>query len=783
MKKIYGLLIAALFVLAVHAQNPQPSQQSISYHCAPCGCPDDGKSFDQPGSCSSCNMALSPVLKGLDVTRSPFSRKTVSILVYDGADIMDVTGPWSVFEHAGFRIRTVGKTTDTVRLGMFMKIKPQLSLRNMPETDVVVIPGGGMAEHGKDTAISQWLKKQTLNTETILSVCSGAFFLGNAGLLKGKKATTFASLIPELSRRFPESIVVNDVQYTDNGQIITSAGLSSGIEAAFHVVAKYYGQGRAQDIANHMEYAWKPSTDYARTQLADNFIRDIRELVALFSSEFISSFGDNHHWEYQYRISEKADTRLIIPLIHKELAKISHWAWVDSGYNHLQAIRTMPDLGEANISIEITDSDEGRIAVIKATRSGLSGDSGYLRPEVNIHIGKTVTIPSVFSDLPVVEPHISAHPLDKDHLLVAGMVVTDIENPYQSSRLSSFTSQDGGQTWEETTHDWWGYDPWTVLMADGQAIISWIGTKGSFQHKFPVQFLFSEDGGKNWLNHHQTLSGNHDGTKLTHENGTTYFTSVRFREHMSADVVLYGRNSQGDFQHLATVDGHGKRLNFCEPAILSDGSVLVPASDFLKKAWVWKYRPESGSLGDSSTITLQPGGAMGYMRMEADPYPGSPFHNSVYFVRALGRGENHDGVWLNYSRDGGNTWTQDIRVDQFGDQSGGKARLASLSVNQQGILLISWIDSREDKTQKENDLYVAVSENGGESFGKPVKVTEFSSDPHTPANGDAAVKFPGGGHYLDIATRADGSFQLVWSDSRRGHFELQTATIIVELLP
>ncbi len=74
----------------------------------------------------------------------------------------------------------------------------------------------------------------------------------------------------------------------------------------------------------------------------------------------------------------------------------------------------------------------------------------------NIVVGKNIAIKSQFVGLPVVEPHISAHPSDNNFLLAAAMIVTDKNNPYQSCRLSSFVSQDGGATWKETAHDWWG---------------------------------------------------------------------------------------------------------------------------------------------------------------------------------------------------------------------------------------------------------------------------------------------------------------------------------------
>lgn len=392
-----------------------------------------------------------------------------------------------------------------------------------------------------------------------------------------------------------------------------------------------------------------------------------------------------------------------------------------------------------------------------------------------ILVGKTVTIHSQFEGLPVVEPHLSAHPSDASHLLAAAMVVTAIDRPYESCRLSSFVSKDGGLTWKETAHDFWGYDPWTAILPNGQTAMSWLGTKGSFQHQFPLQFFSSDDGGESWDRSTQSFHSNHghDGTKITALGRDFYFTTVRFNDDMSADVVLYHRKSNEEFMEAAKVDAQGVRLNYCEPVILGDGSVLVPFSHYLRKVWVQRYHPKTRLLSDKKLISLRPGGERGYMRMLADTESGSMFYDRVYFVRAA------DGVWLNYSIDHGQTWSQDIRIDQFDNSMTSQSMVASVAVNKEGIVGISWVDSQHDPSQQKNDVYFALSIDGGLSFCPPIRVTDVSTHPKTRKNGDAANKFPGGGHYMNIVSRADSSFQLIWSDSRSGVFELQTCHIAI----
>lgn len=402
--------------------------------------------------------------------------------------------------------------------------------------------------------------------------------------------------------------------------------------------------------------------------------------------------------------------------------------------------------------------------------------------DASIKVGATITIKSQFEGLPVVEPHISAHPANNDHLLVAAMIVTDISRPYQSCRLSSFVSIDGGESWTETVHDYWGYDPWTAILPDGQTAMSWLGTPEKFKHQFPIQFFSSNDGGATWLEEVQTIPAGHghDGTKISAVGDDFYFTTVRFNHDMSADVVLYHRHRAGPFSEVATISGQGVRLNFCEPAILSDGTAIIPSSHFLEKVWAQQYNRKTSELSDKQLISIQPGGAKGYMRMAADAGAHSPFKDHLYFVRALGSRQQYEGVWLNYATGKGAKWSKDIRVDHFDNGLPSRAMTASVAVNRDGIVGVSWVDSQHDEAQEKYDVYFTASKDGGQSFEAPLRVTKLSTNSKTAANGDVANKFPGGGHYLGITAKMDGSFQLIWSDSRSGVFELQTCNVEVD---
>ncbi len=388
-------------------------------------------------------------------------------------------------------------------------------------------------------------------------------------------------------------------------------------------------------------------------------------------------------------------------------------------------------------------------------------------------LGQNINVPSKFS-LPLVEPHISAHPRDNNRLLMAAMVVTDINRPYESCRLLSFASKDGGFTWTETVHDWWGYDPWTVILQDGKAVMSWIGTHGKFIDQYPTQLFSSDDAGNSWSPKVQQVSGGHDGTKLAALADAVYFTTVQFDQNMGADVILLSRKARGEFEIVSRIAGGGSRLNFCEPVVLTNGSVVVPASRFQEEAWVQLFEPSTQKLSEPKTITSRPGGARGYMRLTSDAGKTSPFKDRVYFARAAGSQAKGEGILINYSVDGGNKWSEDIRLDLF-ERPASNARVVSIAVNRGGVLGISWMDGPSDT---ECALYFAASFDGGESFTRPFQVSPLTQR-RTNKNGGVANKFPGGGHYRGMAPRVDGSFQLIWSDSRDGIFKLYTCNVVV----
>ena len=164
-----------------------------------------------------------------------------------------------------------------------------------------------------------------------MSVCNGAFWLANAGLLDGQRATTTANgNLEALARSFPHITVVGDQRFVDNGRIITTAGLSSGIDGALHVIERLEGQGAAESVALSMEYDWRPDAGYARGALADKYLRRLGDDVFPKGVEVKNGEqrGDRARWERSWELTGPQLTeRNLSELLDKVLAR----AWSKTG--------------------------------------------------------------------------------------------------------------------------------------------------------------------------------------------------------------------------------------------------------------------------------------------------------------------------------------------------------------------------------------------------------------------------------------------------------------------
>lgn len=368
MKKLMFLLLLSLSANLVIGQKLKP----IEYVCAPCGCDQDGKHFEEAGSCSSCGMQLVDSRFDFDKMRAVAQkkRKEVAILVFPGVQIIDYTGPYEVFGQAGYHVFLVAEADTMIQTAMGMQIVPHYTLDNSPPADIIVIPGGNVRQAQNSDKVINWIRKSEPEAESVMSVCNGAYILAETGLLDGKEATTFASLIDGLRNMATKTKVVEDQRFVDNGKIVTTAGLSSGLDGSLHVVAKMMGLGRAQMIATNLEYNWDIEGKYVRAALADRRVTNIYDVVKIhFPERTISSYeGDENQWTVTWEVEGDQPPIGLVAEMNQEIASKTDWQkgkgkkTVDSS-NNLWYF-TADDKTEWSLLVEANKIAEGKLKLL-----------------------------------------------------------------------------------------------------------------------------------------------------------------------------------------------------------------------------------------------------------------------------------------------------------------------------------------------------------------------------------------------------------------------------------
>ena len=183
---------------------------------------------------------------------------TIGFYLQNGVEVLDFAGPMEVFAYAGFNVITISKTKKPIISQGIVTITPEYSIKNAPPVDVLAFFGGNGMSASDDADVLAWIRSQD-GVQYHFSVCTGAFFLAKSGLLEGKEATTFHSAIDDLKAIAPNTNVHSNARWVDNGRIITTAGVSAGIDGALHFVRKLAGQEAAVRVAEYMEYdKWDP---------------------------------------------------------------------------------------------------------------------------------------------------------------------------------------------------------------------------------------------------------------------------------------------------------------------------------------------------------------------------------------------------------------------------------------------------------------------------------------------------------------------------------------------
>jgi transcriptional regulator GlxA family with amidase domain len=201
--------------------------------------------YDQPeGSLTSCAKLTPPALGAIQV----------AFLVSEGSNVIDMAGPWEVFQDVparpGFRLFTVADGASAVRLTGGLQVIPDCTVDTAPSPHIVVVP----AMRGTPR-VHDWLRRVTATTHLTMSVCTGAFQLARAGLLDGKAATTHHDFYDAFARDFPAVRLKRGLRFVEGApNLATAGGLTSGVDLALRTVERYFGRAVAQRTADYMEY-------------------------------------------------------------------------------------------------------------------------------------------------------------------------------------------------------------------------------------------------------------------------------------------------------------------------------------------------------------------------------------------------------------------------------------------------------------------------------------------------------------------------------------------------
>ncbi|AZR77641.1 DJ-1/PfpI family protein [Bacillus thuringiensis] len=187
---------------------------------------------------------------------------SVGIFLFNEVEVLDFAGPFEVFsvtevnEEKPFTVYTVSENGEMITARNGLKVQPDYSIENLPPVDILIIPGGlGAREYEiKNEIVIKWIRQQMKEVKLMTSVCTGALLLAKAGLLEGLKATAHWASIEKFKNEFQNVEVIENVKFVDEGHIITSAGISAGINMAFHIVKNLLGVHVAEDTAKRMEY-------------------------------------------------------------------------------------------------------------------------------------------------------------------------------------------------------------------------------------------------------------------------------------------------------------------------------------------------------------------------------------------------------------------------------------------------------------------------------------------------------------------------------------------------
>ena len=415
-------------------------------------------------------------------------------------------------------------------------------------------------------------------------------------------------------------------------------------------------------------------------------------------------------------------------------------------------------------------------------------------PNQHFEIGEDRLVSVGGPDLPLVEPYLAVNPKDANNMLAAAMVITKPD--MISIDCAAFTTFDGGRTWSR--HDFKllsAADPWVAFLPDGTAVLSILEI--TEREETPLLVYRSTDGGRTWPNKPVSLGNAHDHPTLLVDRsskefaGSLYAVSGRSSKNAAGkgrSAIYVARSIDGGLTFPNPVHVIASNLSYeaNNPAILSDGTLLVPFADHrrlgdrrrLERQRDWLITSTDGgkTFSEPMLISESCNGAGGWSSIVA----GTPDSRIYHLCSA----SQFNGIQVRYSDNRGERWSDAIRVDRTGNYEP-YTRTPAMAVNKDGVVGVVWYDGRNDPstikgTYRCQEIYFTASLDGGVTLLPDAKISSQRTCPASPQHIGTALRFPAGGEYIGMVATPDGSFQVLWSDSRTGTYQLRTVTVKVK---
>lgn len=192
--------------------------------------------------------------------------KRIGILLFKDAEELDALGPWEVlstwthhFPDDGYEVLSISPSGGLVQCAKGLVVQAQYSVADTPPLDVLLYPGGqGVRSHLRDETQLDWIRRQRDSVPLLTSVCTGSLVYAAAGLLAHRSATTHWASLDALAAIDPTIDVRREERFVDDGDIVTAAGVSAGIDMALHLIVRLAGPDRAREVRRYIQYEPAP---------------------------------------------------------------------------------------------------------------------------------------------------------------------------------------------------------------------------------------------------------------------------------------------------------------------------------------------------------------------------------------------------------------------------------------------------------------------------------------------------------------------------------------------